>query len=150
MREIYDIGIVFRGFIIVNEIFKDAIVNKDLRRGKDLRGAFISAISSFAQNVFSNNNLEYLESGKFVFIFKMAEIKSRDNKLKEPVILYALVEKKKKKIDKYVKNFLSKANSILKLFIQKYQDKDFTEINQFEPFKEELKNRFIKKQDISH
>lgn len=148
MREIYDIGIVFRGFILVNNIFKELPIQKDLDNRKDLRGAFISAISSFAESAFTNNNLEYLESGNFLFIFKMSEVKSIDNNKKEPIILYGLVEKKKKNPDKDVKKFLSKAQLILESFIQKYEDKDFTEINQFKPFKEDLKNYYAKKQDL--
>ena len=148
MREIYDIGIVFRGFILVNNIFKELPIQKDLDNRKDLRGAFISAISSFAESAFTNNNLEYLESGNFLFIFKISEVKSIDNNKKEPIILYGLVEKKKKNPDKDVKKFLSKAQLILESFIQKYEDKDFTEINQFKPFKEDLKNYYAKKQDL--
>ncbi len=147
MKEIYDIGIIFRGFILVNKIFKEISLQKNLDSKKDLRGAFISAISSFAESAFTNNNLEYLESGNILCIFKMMEVKSSDNNMKEPIILYGLVEKKKKNPDKIVKKFLSKAQIILESFIQKYDDRDFTEITQFESFKEDLNNYFIKKQD---
>jgi hypothetical protein len=147
LKEIYDIGIVFRGFILVNKTFKKLSVQKELDSKKDLRGAFISAISSFAESAFTNNNLEYLESGNILFIFKMSKVKSSDYNMKEPIILYGLVEKKKKNPDKTVKKFLSKAQLVLESFIQKYDDRDFTEINQFESFKEDINNYFIKKQD---
>ena len=149
MKEVYDIGIVFRGFILVNKSFKELSVQKDLGSKKDLRGAFISAISSFAESAFKNNNLEYLESGNILFIFKMSNIKSSDNSMKEPIILYGLVEKKKKNPNKIVKKFLTKGQLVLESFTQKYDGCDFTEISQFESFKEDLQNYFIKKQDSS-
>ncbi|TFG26740.1 MAG: hypothetical protein EU532_09065 [Promethearchaeota archaeon] len=147
MKEIYDIGIVFRGFILVNYNFKELPAQKELDSKKDLRGAFISAISSFAETAFTNNNLEYLESGNILFIFKMSDIKSSDTSMKEPIILYGLVEKKKKNPDKIVKKFLTKGQLVLESFIQKYEGCDFTEISQFESFQEDLQNYFIKKQE---
>jgi len=148
LKEIYDVGIVFRGFVLVNNIFKELPGLKETESKKDLRGAFISAISSFTEVAFINNYLEYFESGNILFIFKMAEVKSSDNKSKEPIILYGLTEKgKKKSSDKYVKKFLSRAELVLESFIQQFSEKDFTELNQFEPFKEDLKEYFIKKQE---
>jgi len=145
---LYDVGIVFRGFVLVNNIFKELPGLKETESRKDLRGAFISAISSFTECVFTNNYLEYLESGNILFIFKMAEIKSCDNESKEPIILYGLTEKRKKKSsDKYVKKFLGRAELVLESFIQQFHDRDFTELTQFEPFKEDLKGYFIKKQE---
>jgi len=111
---------------------------------KDLRAAFISAISSFAEAAFSNNSLEYLESGNILFIFKMSEVKSYDNVKKEPIIMYGLTEKKKKNPDKFVQKFLNKLNLILESFINRYSDRDFTELTQFSPFEDELKRYFIK------
>lgn len=147
MKDIYDVGIVFRGFVLVNNEFRELPTEKDSESKRDLRGAFISAISSFAESAFTNNHLEYLESGNFLFIFKMGEVKSNDNKLSEPIILYGLTEKKKKSPNKTVRKFLGKAELILQSFIQKFNGKDFTELNQFEPFKENLIDYFIKKQE---
>ncbi len=147
MKALYDVGIVFRGFVLVNKIFRELSTEKDTESKRDLRGAFISAISSFAESAFTNNHLEYLESGNFLFIFKMGKVKSCDNTLSEPIILYGLTEKKKKSPNKTVKKFLGRAQLILESFIQKYNDRDFTEITQFEPFKESLQDYFIKKQE---
>jgi len=147
LKGIYDVGIVFRGFVIVNNVFKEFPIGKDSESKRDLRGAFISAISSFAESAFTNNHLEYLESEKFLFIFKMGEIKSKDNHKSEPIILYGLTDKKKKNPNKTIRKFLGKAELILESFIQKFDDKDFTEINQFQPFKNELQDYFIKKQE---
>lgn len=140
MKELYEIGIVFRGFILVSYEFKK-IEKKDKVKdvSKDLRGGFISAITMFAKTAFNNLSLEYLESGNILFIFKALEIQAANSNLKEPVILYGLVDKKKKDPDKFVKKFLEKIDPILNLFITRYTNKDLTEFNQFEPFQNEIK-----------
>ncbi len=150
MREIYEIGIVFRGFVLVSHNFTSLPAQKELDDKKDLRGAFISAISSFAETAFNNNSLEYLESGKILFIFKMDKVKPIDNKLKETIIMYGLTEKKKKNPDKYVKRFLGKLEPIMETFLQRYNNKDFTEISQFRSYKNEIRDYFVKKQESSH
>ncbi len=109
---------------------------------KDLRGAFVSAISSFVETAFSNTSLEYLESGTTLFIFKMGEVQSSDSNQREPIILYGLVQKPKKKPDKLVNKFFAVSSPILELFIQTFNGKDFCELNQFKPFKEEIKAFF--------
>jgi len=140
MKELYEIGIVFRGFILVNYEFKklDNEGNQS-RADKDLRGSFISAINTFAKNAFNNLALEYLESSNILFVFKAYEIQAVDCNEKEPIILYGLVDKKKKDTDKFVKKFLHKIDPILNLFITRYANKDLSEINQFEPFQNDIK-----------
>jgi hypothetical protein len=139
LKEIYELGFVFRGFVLINHSFKNLNIQKELNYEKDLRGAFISAINTFVQTAFNNNSLEYLESGSILFIFKIAEIHSNDSISKEPIILYGLVDKSKKNPDKLVKKFFEKVNPILELFIQRYNKENFTELNQFESFKEEMR-----------
>lgn len=141
MKELYEIGIVFRGFILVNYEFKKA-EKKDNRNdvNMDLRGGFISAITLFAKNAFNNLSLEYLESGNILFIFKALEMQAANCDEKEPVILYGLLDKKKKDADKYVRKFLEKIDPILNLFITRYNNKDLTEITQFKPFQNEIKD----------
>ena len=140
MKELYEIGIVFRGFILVNYEFKMIEKEENLSKAnKDLRGSFISAINMFAKNAFNNLCLEYLESGNILFVFRAYEIQTADNDFKEPIILYGLLDKKKKDTDKIVKKFLSKIDPILNLFISRYANKDFSEITQFEPFQNEIK-----------
>ena len=109
---------------------------------KDLRGAFISAISSFVETAFSNTSLEYLESGTILFIFKMGEVQSSDSQSVEPIILYGLVEKPKKKPDKLVNKFFEITTPILELFVQKFNGKDFCELSQFESFREDIRGFF--------
>jgi len=140
MKELYEIGIVFRGFVLVSHVFKKVEKKDNLKNiNEDLRGAFISAINTFAKNAFNNLSLEYLESNNILFIFNAFEIQASDSDQKEPIILYGLIDKKKKDTDKFVKKFLQKIEPISLLFVSRYSNKDFSEINQFEPFQNEIK-----------
>ena len=145
MKELYELGFVFRGFVLISHDFKNLPDEKEFGVNKDLRGAFISAINAFADTAFNNSSIEYLESGNILFIFKMAEIQSKDNTIKESLILYGLVDKSKKKSDKLVKKFFEKIEPMLQLFIQKFNGVNFSELNQFEHFKKVVEEFFIKK-----
>ncbi|MFX1281291.1 MAG: hypothetical protein ACFFA3_18210 [Promethearchaeota archaeon] len=138
MKELYEIGFVFRGFVLVNHIFKRLPVQKEHGVTKDLRGAFISAINAFTETAFNKSSLEYLESGNILFIFKIAEIQSEDNVVKEPLILYGLVDKSKRKSDKLVNKFFDRVNPVLQLFVQSFSGANFSELNQFEDFEEKV------------
>ena len=143
MKELYEIGIVFRGFVLVHHHLKFMDKRNSISGPeRDLRGAFVSAISSFVETAFSNTSLEYLESGSVLFIFKMSEVKSSDSNSIEPIILYGLVEKPKKKPEKLVKRFFEVATPILELFIQKYDGRDFCELTQFDDFKDDIQGFF--------
>ncbi|UCC19919.1 MAG: hypothetical protein JSV62_01175 [Promethearchaeota archaeon] len=146
MKELYELGFVFRGFVLVNHILKELPIQKESGINKDLRGAFISAINTFVDTAFNKNAIEYLESGNILFIFKIAEIQSEDNHVKEPIIVYGLVDKSKKKSERLVRKFFEKIEPVLQLFIQKYNNADFTELNQFEPFQKVVEEFFIKKE----
>ncbi len=140
MKELYEIGIVFRGFVLVSHVFKNIEKKDNLKNpNKDLRGAFISAINIFVKNAFNNLSLEYLESNNILFIFKAFDILPSDSDEKEPIILYCLIDKKKKDTDKFVKKFLQKIEPISLLFVSRYNNKDFSELNQFAPFQNEIK-----------
>ncbi len=141
MKELFEIGVVFRGFVLVSETFKELPVQPDSKVDKDLRGAFISAITTFVESCFQNNNLEYLESGNVLFIFKIAEVKSKDGNTKEPLIFYGLVDKKKKS-DKLVKTFMERVQPMIEMFVHDYNNKDFTEVMQFHSFKAGMKKFF--------
>jgi hypothetical protein len=143
MKGLLEVGVVFRGFILVNKHLKHA---PGLKKAEDSltdpRGAFISAISSFAEEAFKNVPLEYLESGTLLFIFKVGQIKPSDGISKEPIIMYGLVEKTKKNADKVVKSFLQNVQPLLDAFINIYNEKDFTEADQFKAFKENIIDHF--------
>ena len=146
MKELYELGFVFRGFVLLSQTFKELPAQKEHNISKDLRGAFISAINAFADTAFNSNSIEYLESGNILFIFKIAEIQSEDNFTQESLILYGLVDKSKKKSDKLVKKFFGKVDPMLQLFIQKYNGANFSELNQFSSFGKIVEEFFIKKQ----
>jgi hypothetical protein len=145
LKELYELGFVFRGFVLVSHNFKNLPDRKELGVNKDLRGAFISAINAFADTAFNKSSIEYLESGNILFIFKMAEIQSNDNTIKESLILYGLVDKSKKKSDKLVRKFFEKVDPILQLFIQKFSGANFSELNQFEHFEKVVEEFLVKK-----
>ena len=145
MKELYELGFVFRGFVLVSHDFKNLPDEKELGVNKDLRGAFISAINAFADTAFNKSSIEYLESGNILFIFRMAEAQSSDNTMKESLILYGLVDKSKKKSDKLVRKFFEKVDPILQLFVQKFNGANFSELNQFEHFEKIVADFFIKK-----
>ncbi len=147
MKELYELGFVFRGFVLVSHDFKDIPDKKELGVSKDLRGAFISAINAFADTAFNKSSIEYLESGNILFIFRMDEVQSNDNVIKESLILYGLVDKSKKKSDKLVRKFFERVDPILQLFIQKFNGANFSELNQFEHFEKIVADFFIKKTD---
>ncbi len=123
----------------------DLPAQKEHGVNKDLRGAFISAINAFVEVAFNKSSLEYLESGDILFIFKIAEVQSEDNIMKESLILYGLVDKSKKKSDKLVNKFFERVNPVLQLFIQKFNGANFSELNQFEPFEKSMIDFLIKK-----
>ena len=140
MKELYEVGLVFRGFVLVSHVFKNIQQKDNLKNpNNDLRGSFISAINIFVKNAFSNLSLEYLESNNILFIFKAFDILPSDSDEKEPIILYSLIDKKKKDSDKFVKKFLQKIEPISLLFVSRYSNKDFSELNQFEPFQNEIR-----------
>ncbi|MCW4031834.1 MAG: hypothetical protein NWF08_00375 [Candidatus Bathyarchaeota archaeon] len=145
MKELYEIGFVFRGFVLVNHVFMDLPIQKEHGINKDLRGAFISAINAFTETAFNKSSLEYLESGDILFIFKMAEIQSEDNNIKETLILYGLADKSKKKSDKILRKFFEKTEPIFQLFIQKFNGANFSELNQFEGFENIIEEFLAKK-----
>jgi hypothetical protein len=123
----------------------DLPIQKEHGINKDLRGAFISAINAFTETAFNKSSLEYLESGDILFIFKMAEIQSEDNNIKETLILYGLADKSKKKSDKILRKFFEKTEPIFQLFIQKFNGANFSELNQFEGFENIIEEFLAKK-----
>jgi len=147
-KELYEIGIVFRGFILVSHIFNKLPIQKEHGVTRDLRGAFISAINSFTETAFNKNPLEYLESGNILFIFRLAKIQSQDNNCEETLILYGLLDKSKKKSDKLVRKFFERVDPVVELFIQKFDGENFSELNQFESFEKVIEEYLMKKPQV--
>ena len=141
MVNLFEIGIVFRGFVIVNHKFTSKPELNSKSTADDLRGAFIDAINSFAKTTFKNCSLEYLEMKNFLFIFKIGEILAGDSNMNEPFIMYGL-SKRKRNSDRFVKKFYEKLELIMQYFKQKFSGEDFTEIQKFQAFKNDMKNYF--------
>jgi hypothetical protein len=141
MKDLFEVGIVFRGFILTKYKFREFENNPQEDNDQDLRGAFISAINTFADKAFINTSLEYLEMDKYLCIFKIRSIKPKMSKDNEPLIIYGITESQRKP-DKYVEKFFEKVNPIIEQFTVTYQGADFTELNQFDSFKRELKEYF--------
>jgi hypothetical protein len=141
MKELYEVGFVLRGFVISKCEFKKPPILESGKGDRDLRGAFISAINSFASEAFMSTSIEYLEMDKYLFIFKIETIRAQFNEKKEPIILYCLTERTRNP-DRFVRKFFEKAEPILQHFIQRYSGSDFTELNKFESYDEELKEFF--------
>ncbi len=141
MKELYEVGFVFRGFILSKHEFKKPPNLNNGNGDRDLRGAFISAINSFAYEAFMSTSIEYLEMDNYLFIFKIESIKTQFNEKKEPIILYGLTEKKRNP-DRFVRKFFEKTEPILQHFIQRYSGTDFTELNKFESYDKQLKEFF--------
>ncbi|MBY8982766.1 MAG: hypothetical protein KGD57_07445 [Candidatus Lokiarchaeota archaeon] len=141
MTNLLEIGIVFRGFVIVNHKFKVISNVSSTNIADDLRGAFIDAINSFAKSAFHNCSLEYLEMQNFLFIFKIGEVLAGDSNLKEPFIMYGL-SKRRRNSDRFVKKFYEKLDFVMEFFTQKYAGEDFTEVQKFQDFKDDMKDYF--------
>ncbi len=145
MKDLYEVGIVFRGFIILNHQFvlMPGDDKKDWGTSRDLRGPFISAINTFAETAFSNCPLEYIESGSFLFVFKIGRIKSSDSPSEESFIIYGLFEKKKNS-EKVVKKFLEMLKPIVKQFIDSFSNTDLSQIDEkLNQFKYDVIGHFI-------
>ncbi|TXT59906.1 MAG: hypothetical protein BAJALOKI1v1_1350005 [Promethearchaeota archaeon] len=141
MRDLYEVGLVFRGFVLSKHKFKKIPVPNHKDSDSDLRGAFISAINTFAHQAFMTTSIEYLEMDHFLFIFKIESIKGKFSAQKEPIILYGLTEEQRNP-DRYVRKFFEIAEPILHNFIQKYSGSDFTELNRFKSYEEQIEKFF--------
>lgn len=143
MKDLYESGIIFRGFTIVNYAFRDYIEKTGKNISKDLRSSFIAGITQFIESAFQDGSLEYLESKDVLFIFTLNSIQSCDTNYEERIIAYAICDKKKG-VDKQVNKVKTKLVELLDKFIEGFCDRDFTEVNQFEEFNAEIKAKFEK------
>jgi hypothetical protein len=130
---ILEIGLMFRGYVLVNAC------RSDIRIDKSNRSSLLSAIMTFAQSAFSYNKLEYLEVNKYIITVSEDTIKSRDNPIPEPLIGYAVLEKKKRKPEKYLRKVIKPLiNRCIESFKEEFNGKYLAEVSQFIEFKEKL------------
>lgn len=144
LKEIYEAGVILRGFTLVNYIIRNVSVKAKKEVHKDLRSSFISAITQFVEKAFQGSTLEYLESGDILFIFITETIQAGDFNTVENILAYAICDKKKN-IDKQVEKVREKLKLMLIHFKQKYNNENFTIIDKFQDFKPEIEKFFTKK-----
>ncbi len=144
LKEMYEAGVILRGFTLVNYIIRNVSVKTKKEVHKDLRSSFISAISQFVEKAFQGSTLEYLESGDILFIFITETIQAGDFNTVENILAYAICDKKKN-IDKQVEKVREKLKLMLIHFKQKYNNENFTIIDKFQDFKPEIEKFFTKK-----
>ncbi len=144
LKEIYEAGVILRGFTLVNCIIRNVSVKTKKEVHKDLRSSFISAITHFVEKAFQGSTLEYLESGDILFIFITETIQAGDFNAVENILAYAICDKKKN-IDKQVEKVREKLKLMLIHFKQKYNNENFTIIDKFQDFKPEIEKFFTKK-----
>lgn len=144
LKEIYEAGVILRGFTLVNYIIRNVSVKTKKEVHKDLRSSFISAITQFVAKAFQGSTLEYLESGDILFIFITETIQAGDFNTVENILAYAICDKKKN-IDKQVEKVREKLKLMLIHFKQKYNNENFTIIDKFQDFKPEIEKFFTKK-----
>ncbi len=144
LKEIYEAGVILRGFTLVNYIIRNVSVKTKKEVHKDLRSSFISAITQFVEKAFQGSTLEYLESGDILFIFITETIQAGDFNTVENILAYAICDKKKN-IDKEVEKVREKLKLMLIHFKQKYNNENFTIIDKFQDFKPEIEKFFTKK-----
>ena len=77
----------------------------------------------------------------FLFIFKIGNVLAGDSNLQEPFIMYGLT-KRKRNSDRFVKKFYEKLDLVMQYFKQKYTGEDFTEVDKFREFSDEMKDYF--------
>ncbi len=143
LKEIYEAGVILRGFTLVNYIIRNVSVKTKKEVHKDLRSSFISAITQFVEKAFQGSTLEYLESGDILFIFITETIQAGDFNTVENILAYAICDKKKN-IDKQVEKVREKLKLMLIHFKQKYNNENFTIIDKFQDFKPEIEKFFTK------
>ena len=132
-------GILFRGFTLLYATYHQT---SDDKIDKDLRSALLTALINFAESAFSKDTIEYFEMSKFVISFIEDKIQPEDSPEPEPLMVYAILDQEKK-IDKHIsKVVIPSLEEIMKLFIEKYNGKNLSEVSQFKTFKKNLDKIF--------
>ena len=112
---------------------------KEKEKSDILKGAFLSAITSFSKELFSEN-LTYIEGNTYTAIFSHDLIISLESKYEEPVIAYIICDvAKKRNIDKLIdKKIKPMLESLLTQFKQKYSGKNLIQTDIFDSFRQKL------------
>lgn len=142
---IYEAGLLFRGFTLINSIYHESSgENIDM----DLRSGLLSAIITFAENAFSSGLMEYLEGTRFVIAFTHDTIMSEDSNEPELFLGYAIIDKRKK-LEKYIHKIIMPLLSqcIIK-FKSEYEGRNMSEVSLFFNFKNYIDSIFLPKTKV--
>ena len=115
---------------------------------KDLRNSLISALLSFAEYAFSSNDVEYLEATNYLVAFARSMIYNGSTRSEERIFSYAIMDREKrmdKLIHREIKPLLE---DLIVIFVEKYNQKELSLLNQFYEFKEIIKD-FFKSRSIT-
>lgn len=135
---IREVGILFRGFSLVNVKYHKT--GKDGRT--DLRCALFTALINLAETAFSSKKLNYFEGKKYTIVFIEDTILSKDGFEPEAIYAYAILDKEKK-IEKRIKSLIRPLlKEAITTFIEKYSGKFLSKVAQFNDFKENLNEIF--------
>ncbi|GAB4319964.1 MAG: hypothetical protein Kow0069_23680 [Promethearchaeota archaeon] len=88
---ILEVGIQFRGFVLVSEVFYAVDGAVDV----DLRGSLMSAIVSFAEQTFSGD-LQAFTFKKYALVFGARRVVAKGCRGEEPMVCYAVLDKELK------------------------------------------------------
>ena len=142
---IYEAGLLFRGFTLINSIYHESSgENIDI----DLRSGLLSAIVTFAETAFSSGLMEYLEGTRFVVAFTHDKIMSEDSNEPELLLGYAILDKRKK-IEKHIHKIIMPLLSqcIIK-FKTEFEGKNLSEVSLFFNFKDYIDSIFLPKSKV--
>jgi len=130
-------GIIVSGVPIIYSTFhpkSDKGINIVIKSG------LLSGFMMFAEKAFKNQSIEFIESGKYIIVFRKGKIQGTNCYL-EPIIAYAIMDKKNKSDANRIKRISSLLSKILKKFVIENNGKNFSNINCFEYFAEFINNK---------
>jgi len=137
---IREVGLLFRGFTLVKKSYHKTTLGKI---DTDLRSGLLTALLNFAETIFATGAVEYFEGNKFTLAFINEEILADDSIEPELLVSYAIIDKQKKKMDKYVYKIIHPLLiKVAKEFKAQNEGKNLSEISQFKIFKKNLDEIF--------
>ncbi len=125
-------GIIVSGVPIVYSTF-----HPKRNKGIDIviKSGLLSGFMMFAEKAFENQSIEFIESGNYIIVFRKGKVQSINEYL-EPIIAYAIMDKKTKADFDRIKQISRLLSKILKKFISENNGKNFSSVNYFEYFAE--------------
>ena len=136
---IREAGIMARGYPLVYSSYHET---GEKKIDVVLRSGLLSGILIFVESAFEKQNVEYIESKKYIIAFKADKILAEKAVEQEPILSYVIMDKEKK-LDKFIsKNISPFLKKILKEFISVYTGKNLSNVSLFEGFKKAIDKIF--------